>query len=89
MSEGRWVTPNEMFAAAKEMELDGRAPVSRKDWYKILTFVGINTDIRVGSSALKLFAALYDCPLEEEYIESVWLVSNLLQEVRNVQQNQT
>jgi hypothetical protein len=64
----RWVTPNEMLAAAKEHQLQGREPTSHEDWIAVLNFAAHNMGgpEELTILQLKLFRRLYAIPVSEE-----------------------
>ncbi len=71
MTDVTMVSPNDMFAAAKEHMLEGSDPVSDKDWQMVINFVAFNTGAGFELSVTKLFAKMYDCPLEEETVIAI------------------
>jgi len=73
-TEGNWVSPNEMFEAAKEMMIDGRDPNTDEDWVLIVNFVAVNTAPGLENAVTGLMMTLLDCPLKSHTIE--YIVAN-------------
>jgi len=67
----RFVSPNEMLAAAKQQMLDGREPETQQDWQLVVNFIAFNTDRRCCMVATKFICKLYDIPLDETQIEAI------------------
>jgi hypothetical protein len=68
---GRFVSPNEMMRAAKDIMLEGREPESPNDWALIVNFVATNVAAGLEESASKLFRVLYSIPLTEEQVVKI------------------
>lgn len=71
MSKGRMVSPDEMLEAAKEMQLGGRDPQSKRDWVLVMNFFAVNIDTILASSLHALLAKIYDMPLSEEEVDQI------------------
>jgi len=71
MSDTTLVSPNDMFAAAKDNMLEGADPVSDRDWQMVINFVAFNTGAGAELPVTKIFAKLFDCPLEEETVIAI------------------
>lgn len=67
----RLVSPNEMFQAAKDMQLEGREPESNHDWILVINFIAANTAEGLEKSVCKLSKMLYNIPLSDEAIEQI------------------
>lgn len=65
--EGRWSTPDEVQTAAKQTYLDGKDPVTRKDWQYCVNFWAANAAIAEVEVCL-IMARIYDCPLSKPEI---------------------
>lgn len=66
----RWVSPNQIHKAAKEMMLDGREPKTEEDWCLCVNFWASN----VANSQVEvciLLSKLFDCPLSREYVVEI------------------
>ena len=58
-------SPNELLAAAKIQMLDGREPVTQKDYQMVLNFVAYNTADGLEEDLTPFFANLYEMPVDE------------------------
>ena len=72
MSEGRWVSPQQLYDAGKKMMLENKEPVNTKDWQLLVNFFCVNVDRHIGSVAIKLICKIFDCPLPDEQIEDIF-----------------
>ena len=70
-STGRFVSPNEMLAAAKDFMLQGREPVNRQDWQLIVNFFAVNVASGMEEPCVQLVMKLYNHPLTEEDITKI------------------
>lgn len=68
----RFVSPNEIFEAAKTMELSGKDPVTHEDWEKVAGFIAFNLDKNLGSVALQLVMRIFDSPLTINEVEEIY-----------------
>lgn len=65
------VSPNEMMHEAKRHMLDGRDPITFTDHCSIMNFVAYNVAPEAALDACRLFAMLYDMPLDDTHIEQI------------------
>lgn len=68
---GRWVSPNDMLEAAKELMLEGRDPTSHEDWARVVNFVASNVQPETEESICELFRMIFDIPLDEEEVKEI------------------
>ncbi len=66
-----FVSPNEMFEAAKAEMIGGKDPTDDMAWMLLINFVTVNIHHVVTMTGTKLWATLVDCPLEESTIEFI------------------
>jgi len=64
-------SPNEMFKAAKENMLDGKAPVSHGDWAKVFNFFAANIIPAAAAPACKVMRILFKAPLSEADVAAI------------------
>ena len=55
-------SPNEMMAAAKEMMLKGKEPVTNEDWARVVNFWAANAEPTMAYEATRFLCFLYDVP---------------------------
>ena len=68
---GRFVSPNEMYDAAKRLQLGGRDPVSKADWVQVVNFFAANIAIEVRDAALPVVCMIFSCPLSRNEIDDI------------------
>ena len=71
MTEEVWKTPEEMMAAAKEWQLQGRDPKSEQDWRSVVSFWAVNVAPEVTDSAVRLLCRLFNCPLSMDTVTQI------------------
>lgn len=64
-------SPDEFMAAAKDMMLEGREPVTERDWMLVTNFVASNVIKGVEAATCLLFKMLYEVPLTEDQIREI------------------
>jgi len=67
-SGSRLLSPNDLFAAAKQVMLEGREPESRKDQLLIMNFIVVNIHVVVRPSACKLLNEILNMGLQDSDI---------------------
>jgi hypothetical protein len=65
------VSPNDMFEAAKEMQLGGREPVTEQDWVSVMNFFAANVMKDAAMQMCQLMRVLFEMPLSEEYVTEI------------------
>lgn len=60
------ISPNELHQAAKDQMLDGREPVTDKDWQLCANFWAANIAAGLEVAATPLVGMIFDCPLGKE-----------------------
>lgn len=70
-SDSRFVSPNEMFEAAKELQLEGREPETVRDWYLIANFFAFNIQIDSVQPALRVMGMIFDMPIPTEQLDKI------------------
>jgi len=73
-------TPDEMLASAKEHMLNGRDPVTREDWQRVINFVAFNTTPEAADAVCRLMRMIYEIPLSEDDIHAIVLFQNARRE---------
>ncbi len=71
MTEGRFVSPNNMLAAAKEHMLRGQEPKTKDDWSLVMNFICANL-AKGFADAAKLIRSIYEMPLSDKEIMEIW-----------------
>jgi len=79
-STSRWVSPNEMMQAAQDIILDGRVPVSKKDYALVMNFMASNMNAEVAEPGCQLMAMMFDMPLARGEITDIVQFQNKLKE---------
>jgi hypothetical protein len=64
-------SPNELLAAAVELELGGRKPSSREDWHIVMNFFAYNVLPAVAEKACILLRTIYDMPLTDQEVRDI------------------
>jgi len=65
------VSPNDLQLAAQNMMLDGREPISRKDWAMCANFWAANIAKGLEVTALPLLGLLFNCPLTKDELIAI------------------
>lgn len=68
---GRFVSPDEMLRAAKDMQLEGREPITTRDWQLIINFIAANTADGLEKAVCKMAKLIYSIPLSDSDIEEI------------------
>jgi hypothetical protein len=63
-------SPNELLEAAKEHMLDGRDPVTDKDWALAVNFIAANVHSEM-EEFMPLLMTILQCPLDEQQIVEI------------------
>lgn len=71
MANGNFVSPDEMFEAAKEDMLRGEEPESHADWVLIMNYFAHNIAPATAPAACRVLRALYDMPLDVEEVDAI------------------
>lgn len=71
MDDRRLVSPKELFDAAKQHELGGRAPVTEDDWTHIVNFLAANISFEMAVPGCLIVCKLYKCLLEDDAIKDI------------------
>ena len=65
------VSPNAIMLAARDAMLEGEAPTTYEDWFKIFNFLAANITAAAQPAALILISKIYDCPIGEREIRAI------------------
>jgi uncharacterized protein (DUF2237 family) len=65
------VSPNDLQTAAREHMLEGREPVSHKDWALCANFWAANVSKGVETSAVPLIGMIFNCPLSRDELVEI------------------
>lgn len=65
------VSPNAIMLAARDAMLEGAAPSTYEDWFKIFNFLAANVAATAQPAVLILISKIYDCPLGEREIRAI------------------
>lgn len=71
MSKGRFVSPNEMFKAAKDRMLNGKEPKTPEDWMRVVNFFACNIADGLELPATELMCKILHVPLKPETIKYI------------------
>lgn len=86
-NNGRWVSPDEILAAAKQYQLNGREPITREDWAEIMNFVAYNVMREIAAAVCDLFAVMYDVPLSKDEIGAIVAFQSMQRLAQNADNN--
>jgi len=64
-------SPNEMLEEAKKQMLEGKEPVTKKDWQLVMNFFAANIAKGLEESACKLLKVIYSIPLEDNEVVQI------------------
>lgn len=65
------VSPNDILLAARDAMLEGEAPSTYEDWFKIFNFLAANIAPQAQPAALILMSHIYHTPLSEKEIRAI------------------
>jgi hypothetical protein len=65
------VSPNDLLMAARNAMLEGEAPSTYEDWFKIFNFLAANIAPQAQPAVLILISKIYDVPLGEKEIRAI------------------
>lgn len=71
MPTNKLVSPNDIHDAAKTSCLNGYDPVTPHDWQLVVNFWAWNIMGGLETSACKLMAMMYHCPLSVKDVETI------------------
>jgi hypothetical protein len=71
MNDTHFVSPNEILEKAKAEMIDGRDPVTTKDWALVMNYMAFNVHADVAESACLLLRLIYDMPLTEDEVKQI------------------
>jgi hypothetical protein len=67
----RFVSPNELFQAAKDCYLKGKDPQNDDEWALVVNFWAFNIGDGLEEVVGLLLPKLYNCPLSEDTIKRI------------------
>jgi len=70
-NQGRWVSPDDEMAAAELHMLNGREPVSNRDWENVINFAAFNFPAEYAEAICQILRAIYSIPLSPEVITEI------------------
>jgi hypothetical protein len=71
MSKSKLVSPNEMLKAARERMLEGREPVTVKDWIIIMNFFAANVHPDTADPVCQLLRLVYEMPITKSDVTKI------------------
>jgi hypothetical protein len=66
----RMISPNDLHDAAKQIMLEGKDPVTDRDWQLCVNFWSTNVSV-AEIEICKLMKRIYNCPLSDEEIAEI------------------
>lgn len=67
----KFISPNDILQAAKDVMLHGADPEGREDWIKIVNFFSANIHVSTQPEAILLLRTMFDIPLTDYEIISI------------------
>lgn len=68
---GKMVSPNEFFAAAKDVMLDGREPKSDEDRDLVMNFIARNADLEMVEPTCRFMNLIFDLKIPAEHVANI------------------
>jgi hypothetical protein len=76
MTEGQFISPNEALKRAVDLMLHGRKPETPDDWTQVMNCIAANTPTEAAESVCLVMKALFDIPLEDDFIREIVTFQN-------------